>query len=210
VVHEALSSRPNLPYHRSSSVVKQLQENNAKAANTAVAYHYFTFTDQRSLKVDTVARSIVLQLAKRNHNLWYILKKSCDDCDDGERPAHLKEIIDVILSLVTVLDDAFIVLDGLDECPEKERSEIYNLLNRLWNSEAPGLHVLISSQQRTDIASELRHLEFITVQVSKTDINLDITRHIELSFKSWPLRLQTRISAKLTKNADGVYEPPRR
>jgi hypothetical protein len=105
---------------------------------------------------------------------------------------------------------AFIILDALDECKGKEREELLGLLKNLIDWKVEDLHVLATSRRERDIEETLEPLVTGQVCIQSALVNPDIHIHICERLQNdpklkWPKNVQEEIEKTLMDGAHGMY-----
>lgn len=105
----------------------------------------------------------------------------------------------------------YILLDALDESPrDYHRGAVLQALSGLRKWEEPGLHILVTSRDETDIHEGLDASQHETVSLENDSVDRDIatfiSRHLRANrrLRKWEDHYD-RIETALTKRAKGVY-----
>jgi ankyrin repeat domain-containing protein 50 len=138
-------------------------------------------------------------------------------CGNGNRKATVPELKEVLkhLAVVKDLDDIFIIVDALDECPHDEvhglREEALNLVGEFETWSASKIHLLITSRRELDIEQRLTPLLGIPpIPLEGYQIDSDIELHIneqlstDQKLKRWPPQIKLQIEETLAAQADGM------
>jgi hypothetical protein len=145
------------------------------AAKPTVLFFYCKHDNNDRNNFSAIARSFLAQMLKQDRELLNYFYQEC--CDSGEAvlsdPALMKNLLNA--GFINC-KGAYIIIDGLDECPRKERQDISrwfrNLVESLPTSEPERLRCLLVSQDdgaaRKDCAG-LSNLK-ITEEDNKQDI----------------------------------------
>jgi len=86
--------------------------------DVALAYPYFDFNDTEKQKVSNLMSTLLAQLYNKLNDLPEQLKSLYKGCNEGKQRAALRELKTMSSLIVKDLDDVFIVIDALDECPK--------------------------------------------------------------------------------------------
>ena len=105
-------------------------------------------------------------------------------------------------------------MDALDESPRnKLRQRVLEALDVVWKWSEPGLHLLVTSRNETDIRDVLRHNLHLSlneiVSMKNDSVDKDIASFVSVHLKdSYKLRkwenYHDRIEKELTTRANGV------
>ncbi|KAJ7693024.1 hypothetical protein B0H17DRAFT_1179119 [Mycena rosella] len=150
----------------SSTVIEKLlaSSNPNSAEAYAVGYFYFDFRKNETQLVETMLRSIILQLSKQSPQPYTTLDQQYAN-RKGVTPIYdnLRDVLDKLLS---ELGRTYIVLDALDECKEPDR-----LIHFIWtfqNRTTSPLHLLFTSQSRTDFTAAFKGLPHTLLEPATT------------------------------------------
>ena len=124
----------------------------------------------------------------------------------------MRELKTLLSLLVRDLEDVFIVIDALDECPKGyERGELLQLIRDIKSWSLPNLHLLSTSRQEPDIEDELTPLltsAAIPIQGSEveSDIKLYIASELatDSKLRKWPSNIRVEIANTLAAGANGM------
>lgn len=77
-------------------------------------------------------------------------------------------------------NETFIVIDGLDECPESndEREGVLRWLEEIVTQQFPGLHILIASRPEADIRDSMASTSVSGLPIMTDSANADIARYV--------------------------------
>lgn len=153
----------SLTFLASSNIIdrldKHVQENDSQSF--VVAYHYCDFKDSRTWDVVDIIASILKQLLSRNSSISDDeLQKILHDLYNGRerkrRIVTVSQIHELFCSITSVFSRVYIVLDGLDEIPVKQREdEVIPYLRTLIDCvDSFPIFLIVSSRPEPDI----RHL----------------------------------------------------
>jgi hypothetical protein len=121
----------------------------------------------------------------------------------------VKSLQSTLCLILDRFNDAFIVLDSLDECAE--RKELLKWIKEMTSWKHGKLHLLATSRLEEDIAKQLRQLEPLRVCLKPELVTPDIEKYVnsiiqtEEAFKRWNERDKANIRNKLLGRADGMY-----
>ena len=124
----------------------------------AMAYWYFQFSNQSSLDICNMLRSIIRQLCPIPipaivRGLWDPHRKPGSDPSFDELSSALDEIIQGLSQ------DVYIIFDALDECPslepQSERAKLLRYIPKLLQKHSDRIRLLILSRREPDIESSL-------------------------------------------------------
>ena len=138
-----------------------------------------------------------------------MLTKLYHSCHDGGAQPSEESLHATLLLILEAFDDAFVILDALDECAE--RKELLKWIKEMTSWRERKLHLLATSRPVEDVAKYLRSLDPGHVCMMEDLIANDIEKYIDSilhqgdAFEHWDNEVKTTIKKKLLKNASGMY-----
>lgn len=202
-----------------------MKQHYASDPATIIAYYYFSFNDGEKQTTCNMASSLVAQICSSITDVPKDLIALYDRCSVWKRRAAMSDLR-AILKLLTsrvegeataYINDIFIVIDALDECPQRdyERKEALDLIEEMKSWSSTKLHLLVTSREETDIKERI--VDFVTeppisIQGSQVaaDIDLYINDQLETNrkLKRLPQDLKAEIKKALVEGANGMYAEP--
>ncbi|KAF5516105.1 Ankyrin repeat and KH domain-containing protein 1 [Colletotrichum siamense] len=173
----------------------------------AIAFFFFSFTDVGKQSVSSMLRSLVLQLfGQLNGGCNYVMRLR-DTYRNSTPPDQV--LIDCLLELSRLFKDTYIMIDAIDESPRDEHREAV-LETLLLLRHKPGLHLLVTSRDETDIRETLNPSLKQHVTMKNLSVDEDIARYISEHLRKTARLLKwskefARIETALTKRANGVF-----
>ena len=101
--------------HDSATIIEALKRQ--ADSSVALAYFYFNFNDSKKLVYRNMLHSLVFQLLGRYSGPLRDLYKWTNN---GSKQPIVDELLDVLKKSAGSFNQAYIVLDGLDECVGSE------------------------------------------------------------------------------------------
>ncbi|KAH8821892.1 hypothetical protein F5884DRAFT_746178 [Xylogone sp. PMI_703] len=194
----------------SSSVIKGLSESYDSDPRTAIAYFYFTFSNNEKQKTAGMLESLIKQLCAQRPDTPGPVQDLRRYKDKGQRPDRE--------ALEATLEATIHVIDGLDECPYEsgERKKLLETIHRIYLYRAENLHLLCTSRKEIDIDKEISPLlnSFTTIAIdlsaNKDALEQDLRLYIDKTFassdySSWPGSIKEEAKNILINNADGMF-----
>ncbi|KAF4852504.1 Ankyrin repeat and KH domain-containing protein 1 [Colletotrichum siamense] len=178
----------------------------APRLSIAIAFFFFSFTDVGKQSVSSMLRSLVLQLfGQLNGGCNYVMRLR-DTYRNSTPPDQV--LIDCLLELSRLFKDTYIMIDAIDESPCDENREAV-LETLLLLRHKPGLHLLVTSRDETDIRETLNPSLKQHVTMKNLSVDEDIARYISEHLRKTARLLKwskefARIETALTKRANGV------
>jgi Cdc6-like AAA superfamily ATPase len=192
-----------------SSVIEEAMKQSD--GENAVAFFYCDYKNQASQDPVNILGSIASHLARQNPECFHRLQLYYRDCNpEGDlcRLPKVRELISVILDMVSALDDVAVIIDGLDECG-KRTAEVVHLLDSL-GKESRRIKTLFLSRNEQHIRDILHGYVEISIAARSSDLKLYVASEIELRTRSKRLRIKSdqlkeHILDTLVNDADGMY-----
>ena len=72
----------------------------------------------------------------------------------------------------------YILLDGLEECREREREELLRLVTDIARDARMDTHALVTIRQERDVERVMRRLKVAVVNMSCDEVAADISLHV--------------------------------
>ena len=173
----------------------------------ACAYFFFDGRDgQKELQtVESLIRSLIRQFCTPYGGLPATLTKLFHSCHDGDCQPTVISLQATLIHILEAFDDAYIVLDALDECAE--RRDILKWITEMICLRKDKLHLLVTSRPEEVIAMRLRFLDPDHVCMEPELVKSDIARYIDsiLDEKDqWNNDTKATIKSTLLERAGGM------
>ena len=147
--------------------------------NTAVAFVYFDYRDQKSQSPEDVVASLLRQVASQSALLPISLSELYSKLKKQNRKPQIQDLELTLLHVCQDFDQVFIAIDALDECDEAMRRKPV-LLFLATLQQAPRNRLFVTSRPHPeDIRKALKPAPQITVQASDADLRKYLRRRIE-------------------------------
>jgi hypothetical protein len=138
-----------------------------------------------------------------------VLTKLYHSCHDGGSQPPVKSLHATLLLILEAFDDAFVILDALDECAEMK--ELLEWIKEMTSWRKGKLHLLATSRPVEGIAKYLRLLDPGHVCMMENLVTDDIEKYIDSilhhddAFEDWGDEVKATIKSKLLEIAGGMY-----
>jgi hypothetical protein len=194
----------------SSTIVQDVILHCKSDQAVAVAYFYFDFNDSEKQRYENLIRSLIVQLSTQSEKTPESLDALFVRSQDGQQQPKMDALTLTLQHILGGFQQAFIILDALDECKGKEREELLGLLKNLIDWKVEGLHVLATSRRERDIEETLAPLATDQICIQSALVNADIHVHICERLQNdpklkWPKNVQEEIEKTLMDGAHGMY-----
>jgi hypothetical protein len=223
----SLSVSTNSSTRSSSLIVKHV-----KALRKAgLAYFHFDFRDKNKQSRNNLLRSLLFQLSAQSDNFSGILSHlQSPICDseggtrqptDGELTRCLKKMLSSSHTTPSASEDrqaVYLIIDGVDECPDRSESEIpsaqaevLNLIEQLVGWHLPNLHLCVTSLLEVGKHTALKDSTTLSVSLHKQsghqeDINGYVKSAVysDPKMESWSEKDKKLVVETLRKKSNGV------
>jgi hypothetical protein len=182
-----------------------------------LAYYYFDFNNQRTLQIDAVLRSLILQLEGQRAVLSEAVEALYERCNNGRSAPGSDHLASVLFQLLNEPLETFLVIDALDECP-MGKSDGRKRFHELITAEASNIHghfhLLVTSRKEDDIERAMKiaaaSLVLHEVAIRNADVDNDVRSHVRNTIqthdrlKRYTEKIQNEIEDKIVTSAQGM------
>ena len=127
----------------SSTVIETIQRESDGVP--ALAYFYFDFKDLCKQGLRGCLSTLVAQVVQTNPVTWSEVRELFAHCRSGAVPPSTALLRSTLFALLCKSPDVYIILDGLEECREREREELLRLVTDIARDARMDTHVLLTS-----------------------------------------------------------------
>ena len=181
-----------------------------------IAFFFFTFSDDSKQDASAMLRALVLQLSSQLNNNDTFLSRLYDRHRNAAPPDQ--DLEDCMHQLVQGFEHVYIILDALDESPRNKhgknlRRSVLEVLVIIRRWSEPGLHLLVTSRDVTDIrdvfCDDLHTTSDEVVSMKNTSVDSDIASFISgylkdsRELRKWE-KYHDQIEKALTERSNGV------
>ena len=201
-----------------SAIVQDVEGMHAAGLAT-LAYYYFDFRDVKKQDCYGLLSSLISQLSSESDSCFNILFQFYSDHSRGIRRPDIDSLKTCLTDMLSLDGQAptFIVIDGLDECPNfpgrpSARGEVLELIEEIVGLKLPNVHLCVASRPEMDIRVVLEPLTSFKISLhdesgQKDDIikYINSVVHTDRRMRRWREEDQNLVIDALSKNADGMY-----
>jgi hypothetical protein len=201
----------------SSNIVEHLGVMRASGL-ASVLYFYFDFNDIKKQSRRALLSSLLVQLGAQSDPFCDILSSLYSSHDNGERQPSDDCLMQCLTKMLSLEGQGtiYIIMDALDECPNKPgmpspREEILKVIEELVGLCLPNLRLCITSRPEADIRNALEPLTSHPVSLhEERGQREDIIDYIKSVVRSDPGMLRWKDKEKnlviytLSEKADGM------
>jgi hypothetical protein len=181
-----------------------------------IGFFFFTFNDKSKQDASAMLRALVLQLSSQLTDNYELLSRFYDCCRNAT-PSD-PTLLDCLHQLVQAFEHVYVIIDALDESPRNKcRRAMLQTLVDIWAWSEPGLHLLVSSRDETDLHDafheELHASSDEVVSIENDSVHSDIASYVSSylkdsrEFRRWQ-KYHGQIEKALVERANGVYVLP--
>ena len=188
---------------------------NEDGQENTVIYFYCDHSDQRTLNLSGVLSTLAFQLLRRMENFSDPLVEMIERAyDHGLRSPSNDQLLQILSSATQYFPEAYIIVDGLDECERGTSGELLSMIKRILepSDSHTKVKVLISSREE---GLALSLLESTTkLKITESLLQADMEAYV-----AWAVRsklhseemtisnpvLESEIVACLSSQASGMY-----
>jgi hypothetical protein len=173
----------------------------------AFAYFYFDFSDAKKQLVGSFIRSLVTQFSRKCPSFPDGLAALYSNCLDGAHQPTTKSVMKVLREVIVLFRHAYIVLDALDECGDREKLLLF--IEEIVGWDLTNLHILATSRPEQMIHDYLSNVSD-TIDLPSALVDADIRIHIrerlqnDFRLRRWPLVVKEEIESSLMAGANGM------
>ena len=192
----------------SSSIFDKLPE---ATELLGIAYFFFDGRDsQKELQLhNNLIRTLISQLSDARHGgITENLADLYRSCGEVQQPSD-EELQNVLRDILDRFSQAYIVIDALDECTDREKT--LNWANKLisdTNRKTANLHIVVTSRPETDINEVFGALDPHSIDVGEANTR-DIVEYLKLQMESkftkYDENTRAKIKLELEEHAEGSY-----
>ena len=183
------------------------------ASGNVLAYWYFDFNDIAKQKIDNFLNSLIRQLSAAAVEFPAEVTDLAREFMGSGRFPGTRRLASCLDSVIKSFDqEVFIVIDALDECPEKtdfaRRRDLLDQVRDILLVEHRNLHLLATSRKENDIHEQVQNLVTGSVDI-ESSFRSDIELFVKNSLIELPrlARWNVEIKAKIITRLVQVGEP---
>ncbi|KAI7161040.1 hypothetical protein KC349_g3046 [Hortaea werneckii] len=190
----------------SATIIENLQHFCRKDPARSLALFFFDFNNAAKQDANNMVKSLLGQFLQR-------CTRIPDAAQRLSTTASEQQLLNALRETMEMLPIAFVVLDALDECNDRER--LFEILKEMQSWENKSLHIIVTSRKDVDIEDELEDLILpdnrICLESHVVDRDIRTYVHERLTedkaFKRWEKdpEIQEEIKLTLGKNACGMF-----
>jgi hypothetical protein len=181
-------------------------QNTVQTADIGVACLYCNYKRQVEQTAPNLVAAIIKQLVQDRPSIAQSLSGLYEHHRGRRTRPTLEELSNILQSVVANYSKVYVVLDALDECPERNgtRSQLLGICRDL--QQKTGLRLMDTSRHIPDIVEEFKDSPLIEVRASDSDIKRFVIGNVSRFAKFFRSNsdLQERVQNKIIEAADGM------
>ena len=173
-----------------------------------MAFFYFDINDQAKQTSRSLLSSLVLSLTAKSNNC-HQLQRLYVKHDKLHLPTE-DELLDVLQELLQSFQQAYVVVDALDECDDYYQL-FDNVIKVMHAWDVPHFHVLMSSRREHNIIINMEECATAEIYLSANLVGSDIISYVhsvvgkDLRLRKWGHTVQQNVADALIRGANGMY-----
>ncbi|KAF7891328.1 uncharacterized protein EAF02_001653 [Botrytis sinoallii] len=200
-----------------STVIEHIQQLCKQEINVIVTYWYIKFDNLNTQSVSNIIRSWIRDICSNRRDTPQTLKDAYAHCNHGQQQPTIKQMMEILKSVVTGLQDIYLVVDALDEYPKTERDSLLETLKDIHQWKIDSIHIFVTSRAEDDIRfhlDEMREQDVSdrcqSIRVQDPNITEDIKKFLNSNISSfrqtmWNSDLKEEVVESIARQADGMF-----
>lgn len=171
-----------------------------------VAYFFCNGYSDGGDRCSQILRALALQLLRAHLDLAPYV---CDNYANRGRNPSMPQLRKLIPDLLATIPLTRIVVDGLDECQEKDQKVILQELLPLFTHSGLRCKILLSSREGVHLSKMLRRKPNISLTEWKVDVDTDVRLFVTHNLKElreiFDSKVIDDIEKRVVKKANGMF-----
>ncbi|KAF8343377.1 ankyrin repeat-containing domain protein [Amanita rubescens] len=191
-----------------STIIEDIKDIVQHHPGTGLAYFYFDINDKMKWTSTSLLSSLVLSLTAKSKN-FLLLKKLYEKHDQLHKPTK-SELLHLLMKLLQLFQQAYIVIDALDECDDYYQLFI-QVVKVIHEWQLPHFHLLVSSRREQHIITSMGECNPAEICLSVELVERDVISYIcsvvkeDYRLKRWSDIVQQDIKNALISGANGMF-----
>ncbi|TGO37662.1 hypothetical protein BHYA_0092g00450 [Botrytis hyacinthi] len=200
-----------------STVIDNIQQLCEQEINVVVTYWYIKFDNSTTQSVSNIIRSWTRDVCSNRRDTPQTLKDAYAHCNHGQQQPTIKQMMEILKSVVAGLQDVYLVVDALDEYPKTERDLLLGALKDIHQWKIDSIHIFVTSRAEDDIRfhlDEMRERDVSdscqNIRVQDPNITEDIKKFLNENISSfrqtmWSSDFKDEVVESIARQADGMF-----
>jgi hypothetical protein len=192
----------------SSTIIQELIGHCKSNPSFAIAYFYFDFRDRGKQSHEHLLRSLVTQFSVQCPSTPEALERLYSSNQDGRWQPAANALVTTLGNIILSFQQAYIVVDALDECTDKE--ELLGLIEEIINWKTDTFHILVTSRKEREIDKCLKDVVSNQMDIQSSLVAADIQIHVheklhkDPKLRKWPEKVLAEVEIELMDRAHGM------
>ncbi|TGO50759.1 hypothetical protein BOTNAR_0380g00010 [Botryotinia narcissicola] len=200
-----------------STVIYHIQKLCKQEINVVVTYWYIKFDNLTTQSVSNIIRSWIRDICSNRRDTPQTLKDAYTRCNHGQQQPTIKQLMEILKSVVVGLQDVYLIVDALDEYPKTERDLLLETLKDIHQWKIDSIHIFVTSRAEDDIRFHLDKMReqdvsdsCQSIKVQDPNITEDIKKYLNENISSfrrtmWSSDLKDEVVESVARQADGMF-----
>lgn len=189
-----------------------LSRRNNTSTGMSISYFFCTLNDRRSREPQTILTTLARQILNIFEETMEIAESLRSMFVNNHRDPTIKELSELFASVARLPTASYLVIDGLDECNDSDRTVILTFLSGLMRRIPHGIKILISSRWMDSELLKNFHQISIHNSRNRSDIELYIREIVDEKIRDSIIVIKDPSMAKeikqcLIRKSGGMYGP---
>lgn len=184
---------------------------------SALAYYFCTYRDPKTLTPTAILSALAVQLARQNEDAFHVLQKYHEELRTAfplPKDPAADGLIVVLSQMIGFFDQAYLIVDGLDECGDYVEASVQALRSigrsRDGGNESFIVNIALLSRDEVNIRERLEGLyHWVEIEAHTEDLELYVAAELTERIGSRRLRirdmgLRDHILTTLVNGAKGM------
>lgn len=129
-------------------------------------------------------------------------------CENGLQQPAISALMKTLKHIMEVPKDAYIIIDALDECADRE--ELIQVIEEMNGWKFRNLHLLVTSRKERDISDSFDTLNPKEVGIQSALVDADLKIYIQdklttdPKLRKWPAEVRDEIQQALEAGSNGM------
>jgi len=199
-----------------SAIIQDFERIHA-ARSAIMVYHYFDFRDVKKQDCYGLLSSLISQVSAGSDSFYQVFYQLYSNHAGGMQKPATNALTKCLKDMLSQPRQGpiFIVIDGLDECPNSSgmpsvRSKVLELIKELIGLQLPNVHLCVASRPELDIRNVLESLNSLQISLhDEPGQEADIIAYIKSFVKAnhapgWTEADENLVISTLSQNANGM------
>jgi len=192
----------------SSTIIQDVSLQCQSNSSAAMAYFYFDFNDSEKQSANRFLSSLIMQFSAQVPGSINTLSRFYSEHLKGIRQPATDSLAEILKDIIAGLRHAYIIIDALDECTERET--LLDVIKQIVAWKFDNLHILATSRKENDIEECLNTRASCQLDIHSALVEADIRLHIhdmvqnDSKLRRFPALVQEEIETCLVAGAHGM------